>query len=138
MTEPVPPLLPDVDAPLTAPFWAAARERRFVLQCCNRCDELRWPPRPTCPSCLAPASETRWKEVDGAGSVWSFAVYHRAFHPSFKERLPYNVAYVKLDAGPMFITNISGTNEIAIGQRVKPSFEDVSERVTLVRFRLVE
>jgi hypothetical protein len=36
----------------------------------------------------------------------------------------------------MFISNVVGTNDLAIGQRVKARYDDVTPEVTLVRFEL--
>jgi uncharacterized OB-fold protein len=77
-----------------------------------------------------------WREIPPTGEIWSFVVYHRAFHPSLEGKTPYNVAYIRLDAGPMFISNVVGTNDLSIGQRVKAVFDAVTPEVTLVRFEL--
>jgi len=130
-------LLPDVSSPLTAPFWQAARNRRLVMQHCAGCGEIRWPPKPLCPTCLRAGTIEDWKQVADTGTIWSFAVYHRAFHPSLNDKIPYNVAYIKLDAGPMFITNVVRTNDLAIDRRVKAYYDDVTPEVTLVKFQLV-
>jgi uncharacterized OB-fold protein len=137
MAEPARALLPNPSSPLSAPFWAGARERKLVMQRCAGCGELRWPPKPICPTCLRPGSDEDWREIPGGGEIWSFAIYHRAFHPSLEGRTPYNVAYIRLDAGPMFISNVVGTNDLAIGQRVTAHFDDVTHEVTLVRFHLL-
>jgi uncharacterized OB-fold protein len=137
MAEPVKPLLPNPSSPLAAPFWAGARERKLVMQRCGGCGELRWPPKPICPTCLRRGSDEDWREIEQTGEIWSFAVYHRAFHPSLEGETPYNVVYIRLDAGPMFISNVAGTNDLAIGQRVKARFDDATPEVTLVRFDLV-
>jgi uncharacterized OB-fold protein len=129
-------LLPNVDSPLAAPFWAAAREGRLVMQRCAGCGELRWPPKPVCPTCQRPGAAEDWREIPGTGEIWSFVVYHRAFDPSVEGKLPYNVAYIRLDAGPMFISNVVGTNDLAIGQRVRARYEAVAPEVALVRFEL--
>jgi uncharacterized OB-fold protein len=139
MTSPAPkPLLPNTASPLAAPFWQAAREHRFVMQRCAGCGALRWPPKPICPTCLRAGAAEDWTEIADTGEIWSFAVYHRAFHPSLADRLPYNVAYIKLDAGPMFISNVMGANDLAIGARVKACYDDVTPDVTLVKFQLSE
>lgn len=129
--------LPDVTVPLTAPFWQAAREHRLLAQKCSSCDAVQWPPKPNCTSCLAELGEEDWAEIAQTGTVWSFLVYHRAFDPGFKDKVPYNVAMVRLDAGPMFITNVVGGNDLRVGDRVTAAFEAESEEVTLVRFRPV-
>jgi len=130
--------LPDVTDPLTAPFWKAAREHRLIAQRCPCCQAVQWPPKPNCTTCLTELGEADWTEIAQTGTVWSFLVYHRAFHPGFADKLPYNVAMVRLDDGPVMITSIVGTNEITVGQRVKACFDAVAPQTSLVRFRLVE
>ena len=44
--------VPEVTAAL-APFFAAAREGRLVVQRCAGCAALRFPPREICSACLA-------------------------------------------------------------------------------------
>lgn len=131
------PLLPDVSTPLNAPFWSAARQHRFAMPRCAGCGELNWPPKPVCPECLRPLSPEDWTEIPGGGEIWSFVVYHRPFHPNFAQAVPYNVAFIKLDAGPIFVSNVLGSNDLTIGQRVEACFDDVTPEVTLVKFRRV-
>lgn len=126
--------LPDVANAVAAPFWRAAREHRLVVQRCPACEGLQWPPRPLCSSCLAPLADSDWTEVRPTGTVWSFVVYHRAFHPGFADKLPYNVAMVRLDDGPVMITNVAGGNDLEIGERVTARFDEVAPQVSLVRF----
>jgi uncharacterized OB-fold protein len=129
------PVLPDVDDPVASPFWAGAREGRLVMQRCGHCGALRWTPRNTCPECLQPGGT--WTEIETGGTIWSFAVYHRAFSPAFEDAVPYNVALVRLDAGPMMITNVEAPLEdLSIDARVHAVFRAVDDKVTLVRFAL--
>jgi uncharacterized OB-fold protein len=130
--------LPNVTDPHTAPFWKAARENRLIAQRCPCCEAVQWPPKPNCTACLTELGEADWTEIARTGTVWSFLVYHRAFHPGFADRVPYNVAMVRLDAGPMFITNVTGGNDLAVGDRVTAAFEAESDEVTLVRFRRLD
>ncbi len=129
------PPLPDVTDPLTALFWKAAREHRLIVQRCPCCEALQWPPKPNCTACLSDLGKADWTEIAQTGRVWSFLVYHRAFHPGFVDRVPYNVAMVRLDAGPMFISNVTGDNDLRVGDRVTAAFEPENGEATLVRFR---
>ena len=88
-------------------YLAALAEGRLVLQVC-KCGQRWAPPRATCPACLE--SEWRWEAAGGGGRLKSWVVYHSAFHDSFRERVPYNVALVELDEGPQLITNILADN----------------------------
>lgn len=131
-------LLPDVEEPVAKPYWDAAREHKLVMQHCHQCGHVRWPPRSLCPLCLADAQEDEWREIPPTGSVWSFVVYHRALRPEFADKVPYNVALVKLDAGPVVTSNVVGTNELTIGERVTALFDDITDDTTLVKFDLVK
>jgi hypothetical protein len=123
--------MPDIDDPLTAPFWAAAAERRLVVQKCDRCGYLRWPPGPLCPECQAEAST--WTEVRPAGRLWSIATYHRALSPAFKDDVPYSVALVELDDGPRIYGRISGDPDgLVLDGPVQATFTDVAPGVTFV------
>lgn len=122
--------LPDVTDPVTAPFWAAAREHRFVLQRCRTCRYIRWPASPRCPECLTPGGV--WTEVPLTGIVWSHVVYHRPFHPAFEDRVPYSVAIVQLDAGPRYVATVEGA--VTVGSAVTITFADISPEVSLPVF----
>jgi uncharacterized OB-fold protein len=126
--------LPNPDHPLYGPFWAAAAESRLAMQRCASCGYVRWPPEPVCPECLTPGGV--WNDVDGSGSVWSYAVYEHAFHESLRAELPYVCALVELDAGPRLISRIVGVEPAAvtIGMRVVPAFEEVGAGMRLPCF----
>jgi hypothetical protein len=95
--------LPERDA-LSAPYWAALDAGRHVYQRCTACAHAWLPARGECPRCLS--AHSRWETASGAARLISWVVYHTAFHPAFKERLPYTVAVVELREGPRLITNI--------------------------------
>ena len=134
-----PGLIPDIEAPLTAPFWAAARERRLVAQRCARCRAFRWPPGEVCPECLE--ARTEWAALSGTAVVWSYAVYRRAMHPAFRERVPYTVAMLELPEGirmlGMVVTSTGDADvdgEVRIGDEVEATYEPATDHATLVRW----
>lgn len=94
--------LPDV-TPLSEPYWAALRQGHLAFQRC-RCGYAWLPPREECPHCLA--ADFKWEPAGGDARLLSWVVYRTAYHPAFKERLPYVVAVVELAEGPRLITNI--------------------------------
>ncbi|MER7545145.1 Zn-ribbon domain-containing OB-fold protein [Actinomadura sp.] len=127
--------LPDVDDPLTAPFWAATRESRLVLPRCTNCSYLQWPPEPVCPECQHTGRE--WREFPARGRLWSFAVYHRALDPAFAADVPYAVGLVELDAGRKMYGLMEGDAEaLRVGARVRGVFDAVNEDVTFIRWRI--
>jgi uncharacterized OB-fold protein len=119
----------------TQPFFDALREKRLALPRCGHCGLLQLPVGPVCTHCLEPLSN--WVSLSGRGTVASFVIYHHAYHPAFADKLPYNVALVKLDEGPQVISNIVDTanDNIRIGMPVEAVIEAVDDDLSLLRFR---
>jgi uncharacterized OB-fold protein len=126
--------LPEGD-PALAPFFAAAKERRLVVQRCARCGTLRFPPRELCTSCLS--TEVEWADVSGRGEIFSFNVMHQVYHPAFATEVPYAVVVVKLAEGPKMISNLVDcpVDAIRIGMPVEVVFETLTDAITLPKFR---
>ena len=97
--------LPDPDInEVSKPYWDALRQGRLTFQHCRTCGNNWLPARGECPKCLE--GDWLWREASGNATLISWVVFHRAFHPAFADRLPYNVAVVELAEGPRLITNI--------------------------------
>lgn len=90
--------------PLSEPYWSGLAEGRLSYQRCSQCGHAWLPARAECPSCLRP--EPEWHEAGGGARLVSWVIFHVAFHPAFRDRLPYNVAIVELDEGPRLNSNI--------------------------------
>lgn len=99
MSEPRPISPPDQT---TAAFWDATRDRRLVVQRCTRCGHVQHYPRSFCTGCGVADPATI--EASGAATIVSFTIVHRAPHPAFTP--PYVVALVRLDEGPVLLTNL--------------------------------
>jgi hypothetical protein len=127
-----------LDDPCLAQFWREARHERLALQRCARCSYVRWPPAAICPECWSP--DCAWAELSREGTVWSFAVYERAFSPEFEAAVPYIVALVRLAAGPAMISTIAGVapEEMTVGMRVVATFEPVDEVSARVTFTALD
>jgi uncharacterized OB-fold protein len=70
--------------------------------------------------------------------IWSYATYHRALDPAFADRVPYVVGLVELlPEVKMYGIVLAEPDEVQIGHRVGAVFEDVTDEITLVRWRLV-
>jgi uncharacterized OB-fold protein len=115
------------------PFWEAARRHELVVYGCKNCGTL-YSQVTECIACDSPRME--WVKVSGKGQVFTFCVYRQAFHPAWQKDIPYNVAYVKLDEGPLLITNVIGCSddEISVGMPVQVKFDDISDELTLPKF----
>jgi uncharacterized protein len=88
----------------TKPYWDELNNGRLTLQHCRHCGANWLPGREECPRCLE--AEWEWRSASGQARLISWVVVHRAFHPAFADRVPYNVAIVELVEGPRLITNI--------------------------------
>jgi uncharacterized OB-fold protein len=99
----------------------------LTLPRCDACSRWFWPPSEVCPECLA--DSVGWGEVDGHGTVWSDAVYHRAYTPELTGAVPYQCILVELDCGPRLISRFVS----AYGGRAAPGQRVVATRAELVR-----
>jgi uncharacterized protein len=117
------------------PFFDGARQRRLMVQRCASCGTMMWPVKPGCTNCLSP--DVEWVQVSGKATLYSFVLMHQVYHPAFAAEVPYNIAEVDLAEGLRIISNIVGcTNaELTIGMPLTVTFEDVSDGVTLPKFR---
>ncbi len=104
------------------------------FQKCDRCGYLRYPIAALCPECLE--TRAQWVTDPGDGSVWSFCVYHKAFHPGFESLVPYVVALVELDSGPRLITNLVGfaREAVHIGLRGRAAPKELPGGGSLIYF----
>jgi uncharacterized OB-fold protein len=120
--------------PLTAGFWDAAAHRQLVVQRCS-CGRYRHYPQLLCPGCHS--GDWSWARVSGRGTVYSYTVTHRAFHPAWADRVPFAVATIDLEEGVRMVSDLppEDTEEVRIGMPVEVFF-DRQESVTLPRFRL--
>jgi uncharacterized OB-fold protein len=117
------------------PFWESCQAGRLRLQQCGACGHVRYPISRFCPRCLS--GEFEWAEMSGRGTVFSYIVFHRAYHPGFKDDVPYNVALVQLEEGPRMFSNIVGASNdaVRVGDPVQVVFDAVTPEVTIPRFR---
>ena len=134
MTEKYEKLLPHIDE-MSRPYWEGAKRHELLLQKCQECGHYRYPPGETCPSCLSDKLE--WVKVSGRGSVYTWTVFHQAYHPAYKDDIPYAVVAVELEEGPRMITNLVNCRieDIKVGMPVEVVFDDVTEEVSLPKFR---
>jgi NAD(P)-dependent dehydrogenase (short-subunit alcohol dehydrogenase family)/uncharacterized OB-fold protein len=85
---------------------AAAAEGRFMLQTCAECGSLQYPPRDACATCLS--VDLRWRDVDPAGELIAETTVRTSTNVYFRERTPWRIGTVKLDAGPSVMAHIHG------------------------------
>jgi uncharacterized OB-fold protein len=116
-------------------FWAGCAEGELRVQKCKSCAHLRYPASRVCPSCLS--GESEWVAVSGEGTVFSFVVFHRAYHPAREGRVPYNVSLIELKEGPILLSNVVDVDNdtLQVGQPVKVAFEKVDDDLSIPVFK---
>ena len=85
---------------------AAAAEGRFELQVCEACGALQYPPREACHRCLSP--HLKWRAQSGEGALLATTTLHHSNDLFFRERLPWRLGLVHLDAGPTVMVHLHG------------------------------
>ncbi len=136
MAEPTRPL-PNPKEMDTGPFWQATRDHELRFQRCDDCEAIVFYPRRHCTSCLG--GNLSWHTSEGLGTIYTFSVVRQSYHPFFRSRAPYAVAWIDLDEGPRILSNVVGVEdpaaELRIGQRVKVEWED-HEELAIPLFRV--
>ena len=128
--------LPTLDADGRS-FWESCRKHKMALQRCLSCKQFRYPPRPLCPNCHSP--EAQWSPVSGRGQVYAALVMCRSYGPAWEQDVPYNISLIDLDEGVRMWSNVIGcpAEDVKIGERVAVSYDDVTDEITLPKFRKV-
>jgi uncharacterized OB-fold protein len=118
-------------------YWEKAKAHELWLMRCDDCNKAYFYPRRLCPMCFG--RNTRWFQSSGKGTLHTFAIVHRAPNPAFAEKVPYVVAIVELEDGVRVPTNIvdveADQEHIKVGMAVEVTFDDVTDTITLPKFR---
>jgi uncharacterized protein len=130
-SKPLPRITPD-----SQPFWDACKAHRLMLPYCRDCQAPHLPAGPVCPCCFSDRLE--WCEASGGGTISQWTVVHHPWFAAFRDDIPDNVVHIALKEGPRRPTSIVGAANAAlhVGLAVHVTFEDVSDSITLPRFRL--
>lgn len=96
-------------------FAALAAEGRFELQTCRECGAVFWPPREICGSCWSTGLE--WRAVSPFGKLIAETTLHASLGTFFRERLPWRIGSVGLDAGPIVLAHLA--DDAREGARVR-------------------
>ena len=107
----------------TAQFWDGCQRQVLEVPQCQSCNHLFLPGGPVCPKCWSRKLGSRL--ASGRGSVFSYVVYHRSYHPAIPA--PYVVAIIELVEGVRLVSNIIGCTpkSVSIGMAVQVVFEKV-------------
>ena len=118
----------------TRPYWEAAKKHELRIQKCRICGTHYFYPRDFCPSCFS--FDVEWVRASGRGTVYSFTICQRGA-PGFEGDAPYNLAIIELEEGARMMSNVveCAETDLKVGMAVEVVFDDVTEDVTLPKFR---
>ena len=115
---------------------AALKEKKLLLQLCNKCNEYQFYPRLLCAKCGC--SDLKWKESSGTGTVYTFTEVHKAPSPAFESLVPYTIALVELMEGVRIMSWIrhEKSENVSVGSAVRAVFEISPLGMAVPIFRL--
>ena len=118
------------------PYWDGLKQGELRLQKCSDCGHIRHPIRWICPQCLS--ERFTWAKMSGQGAVESFIWYFErpAAIPDFSLEAPYNAAAIRLEEGPLLLSNVLGSSFglLRVGDVVSACFDVLDDDWTLLRF----
>ena len=120
--------------PETQHFWDGTRAGELLLQQCDACQHIYFPPRPFCPECASRAVTIF--QASGKGRLYSYVINHRP--PRWIDG-PYSIAVVELDEGPRMMSNIIELEQtpeaLILDMPLEAVFDAVTDDITLVKFK---
>ena len=120
----------------TRGYWEGTLAEELRVQTCNACGNRQMPWGPCCTRCLS--QDLGWIEATGTGRVFSFTVVRQAIHPTFSAQVPYVIADIELDEGPVMTSNVTDVpvEEVRIGMPVECWFDNEVEDAFHTKLRL--
>lgn len=119
----------------TKAFWEGCKRHELLIQRCGDCGTFRHPPRLICHECSS--WNTEWVKITGRGIVYSYIVVRNHRNPAFEKDLP--IALIELsNAGQVrMVSNLveCKPDDIKIGMPVEVVFDDVTDEITLPKFK---
>jgi uncharacterized protein len=105
------------------------------MQKCRQCGHIRFPISIVCPRCHP--LEFDWTRLSGKEKFYSFCVYRQAYHPAYEDNIPYAAAIIQSEEEPRMESNIIDCKmkDIHIDMSVVVSFDDVTDEITLPKFK---
>jgi len=102
----VPTVPPHFRSRSSMAFTTAAAEGLFKLQRCSSCAWVIYPAREICPRCWS--LNLRWEVMAPGGQLISETTLRTSNNTYFRERMPWRIGTVALDAGPLVLAHVHG------------------------------
>jgi hypothetical protein len=120
----------------TRGYWEGTLAEELRVQTCNACGNRQMPWGPCCTRCLS--QDLAFLTASGRGTVYSFTVVRQAIHPDFSAEVPYVIADIELEEGPIMTSNVTDCTleEVYIGMPVELWFDKELEDAFHTKLRL--
>ncbi len=129
-------LLPEL-TPENTPFWTGGSRGELMIAHCDRCNHAIHPPQLICPKCLSRTVTPR--PAKGTGTIYTYTINYQPWLPDLA--VPYALVTVDLDDEPdvRITARLIGSDPhaVAIGQRVKVSFDKAADDVWIPQFEML-
>ena len=119
-------------------FWEGCKEHRLVIQRCKDCRKFIFYPRSLCPECMSDNIE--WVDSSGKGTIYSYTTIWRAPNNDFLKDVPYTIVLVDLEKNVRLMSWIVDCKpeDVHVGMEVEVVYDDVTNAVTLPKFRPIK
>jgi uncharacterized protein len=120
---------------LAGEFYKYCKNHELRFQRCLACGGWRHVPREMCAQCGS--FDYEWAKSSGKGQVFSWSTTSQPMLPKFADAVPYSIVIVELEEGVRMATWVVDVtpDHLQIGMPVEVAFDDVTDAVTLPKFR---
>jgi uncharacterized OB-fold protein len=120
----------------TRGYWEGTMVEELRVQTCKECGNRQLPWGPCCTRCLS--QDLDYVVASGRGTVFSFTAVRQAIHPSFSQQVPYVIADIELEEGPIMTSNVTDVpvEAVFIGMPVSVWFDTEAEDAFHTTLRL--
>ena len=94
-------------------YWRGLERHRLLLQRCNRCAKVRFPPMPAC--CYCGAGDHSVVQASGRATLYSWVVVHHAFSAQLEDAVPYAIGTLQLSEGCRMVARLDDHRELRPG-----------------------
>lgn len=125
--------IPEV-TPVNQLFWDGTAIGELRIRTCKCCGSRFRFVSEWCPACWS--TDLDWQAASGRGKVAAMTVVHMAPYESVAARVPYVLALIELEEGPVMMSNVvdCDPDAVTVGMPVQVTFE-ARGKLQLPQFR---
>jgi uncharacterized OB-fold protein len=125
--------LEDVKATQITQFFQSLKKGRLTTTKCEKCNQLLWPPKIVCPSCLS--NELKWIDLEIEGKLYAFTEVRLGVPLGFIQDAPFCVGLVKI-SGLLISSRIDNAkyDQLKIGDKVRLKVVELEDGRVFYRF----